>query len=81
MNSLFKNGEKSKKAKKEVSLLVDLFNQNTETEDDGRRNRRVRHQGNQAKGFVLGQVTGVVMAILYSLMSYNKLFEFIFNPL
>lgn len=27
---------------------------------------------NQAKGFVLGQVTGVVMAILYSLMSYNN---------
>lgn len=27
---------------------------------------------NQAKGFVFGQVTGVVMAILYSLMSYNN---------
>lgn len=27
---------------------------------------------NQAKGFVLGQVTGVIMAILYSIMSYNN---------
>ena len=27
---------------------------------------------NQAKGFVLGQVTGVVMAVLYSIMSYNN---------
>ena len=27
---------------------------------------------NQAKGYVLGQVTGVIMAVLYSLMSYNN---------